>query len=176
MMTILAVSVTETISLPMLTALATAVGVIGKTMLDSWRGSIRAKADMSRVQQVDVPQAQAQGWVEMFTIVHDATLRLTGDVAKLEKRLDDQDEEHRLELAERDARYRVLAQLQSDTAGSLRRLRSYVVIVTNLLNEHGIAFPPMPDEDGSPERRTPMTVTVLGEDLKQSVNIDSIKE
>lgn len=174
-MTWFAVTVSDTISVPLLTALATAVGVIGKTMLDAWRGSIKARSDAERVAQVDVPQAQAQGWVELFRIANDTAIRQSGEIAVLGKRLDDQDEEHRLELAERDQRYNELAELQHETSGSLRRLRSYVVVVTNLLNEHGIAFPPMPDEDVAPERRSP-TVSVLGDDLKHSANLDPITE
>lgn len=162
-----AVTVTDTVSVPLLTACATAVGVIGKTMLDAWRASARAKADVAKVEQVDVPAQQAQGWVDLFRIANDTAMRLQGDVAKLEKRLDDQDEEHRVELAERDRHYTELAELQRETAGSLRRLRSYVVVVTNLLNEHGIAFPPMPDEDVAPERRTPTVTATIAVDPKE---------
>lgn len=172
-MTWYAVTLSDTISIPLLSAIFTAVGVIGKIMIDTWRGAIRAKADIARVEHVDVPQAQAQSWIELFKIANDTALSLKADVAKLEKRLDDQDEEHRIELADRDKRYNELAELQRETSGSLRRLRSYVVIVTNLLNEHGIAFPPMPDEDTAPERRSP-TVSVVADAVIMKADLDPI--
>lgn len=131
---------TNTVSVPLLASVFTAIGVAGARLLDAWRAK-------SRVDRVDVPQAQAQGWVEMFRIANDNALRLQKDVGKLEKRLDDQDEEHRVELVSRDLRYSELAELQRNTAGSLKRLRAYVVVVTNLLSTNDIAFPPMPDED-----------------------------
>lgn len=154
---------TNNVSITLLASIFTALGVAGSRLLDAWR----AKA---RVDRVDVPQVQAQGWVELFKVANDSAMRLTADVAKLEKRLDDQDEEHRIELADRDQRYAELAQMHSETAGSLRRLRSYVIVVTNLLNEHGIAFPPMPDEDVAPERRTPTITTALVVDSKEQTH------
>lgn len=144
-------TITDTISIPFLVACATAIGAIVTKLLDAWH-------EKARVERVDVPEVQAQGWVEMFKIANETSHRLQADVAKLERRLDDQDEEHRVELAERASQYSELSDLQRETAGSLRRLRAYVVVVTGLLAERGIPFPPMPDEDVASERRTP-TVT-----------------
>lgn len=134
--------------------------------------TVRAKADVEleaareRLAVVDGPATNAEAWSSVFEVTHRTMLALQADVARLEQRLNDQDHEHRLELAERDEQARTREEMLVHTADALRRLRSYVSVVTRLLAEHDIPFPAPPRDvdEVAPERRSltaPATVTAI---------------
>lgn len=134
--------------------------------------TIRAQADVEleaareRLSVVDGPATNAEAWSSVFEVTHRTMLSLQADVARLEQRLNDQDHEHRLELAERDEQARSREEMLVHTADALRRLRSYVSVVTRLLSEHDIPFPqpPVDVDEIAPERRSltaPATVTAI---------------
>lgn len=142
------------------------VGAVLTAVAAAFGAYLRSRGDAQRIADVEAPATAATAWSAVFEVTHRTMLSLQGDVARLEQRLDDQDLEHRRELEERDAVMQHRERALQDTADSLRRLRSYVTILTTLLADNGIAFPPPPaDADTiAPERRSltaPGTVTAV---------------
>lgn len=119
------------------------------------KAAVELEAARARLAVVDGPATNAEAWSSVFEVTHRTMLSLQADVARLEQRINDQDHEHRLELDELATRGKVREMALEHTADSLRRLRSYTSVITTLLAEHGIAFPPPPPdvEQVAPERR-----------------------
>lgn len=143
-------------------AAVTAMAAIGGAYLKTW-------TDRRRIDKVEAPTTAADAWAKVFEVTHQTMLDMRGDIARLEQRLNDQDEEHRIELIERDRVMTAREQALQHCSDALRRLRSYVAVVTDLLIKNGIAFPPPPEDidEVAPERRVPVpTVTAVVESDK----------
>jgi hypothetical protein len=110
------------------------------------RAIVELAAERERISTVEGPAANADAWSAVFKVTHETMLSLQADVARLEQRVNDQENEHRVELQERDARERRRELDLQHTADSLRRVRSYVSVVTQLLADNDIAFPNPPKD------------------------------
>ena len=119
--------------------------------------AIKAWVDGKRVDQVDGPRTTNEAWRVIFDTMQEQISALGRRVAGLEVDLrsaHDTIAERDRTIAERDA-------MIDHTNSVLRRLRSYVALVTSLLAQHSIPFPPAPDDDGlAPERRGAIAATV----------------
>lgn len=137
--------------------MTTGLAAVGGAYLKTW-------TDRRRIDQVEAPTSAADAWAKVFEVTHSTMLDMRGDIARLEQRLNDQDEEHRMELIEREGVIRAREQALQHCSDALRRLRSYVAVVTDLLIKNNITFPPPPDDidEVAPERRVPVpTVTAV---------------
>lgn len=138
-------------------ALGTMIGIVAKVYVDR-----------RRVDTVEAPTAQADAWQQVFEITSRQLTDLHTEVGRLQQRLDDQDHEHRVEREEWSTRELTLRAGIDQATASVRSLRSYVVILQAVLDEHRVAYPPMPvDEVVAPERRSPVVSVDAG-----SIHID----
>lgn len=141
---------TDPITYGIVGAAIAAVGTVLGAAAKAW-------VDGKRVDQVEGPRTTNEAWRVIFDTMQEQISSLGRRIASVEHDLQSAHDT----IAERD---RTIAERDSTIEhgnATIRKLRSYVSVITALLSRHHIPYPDPPADDGTaPERREPMPVTV----------------